>query len=215
MAAALLAPAQLQQGARARRSRPPPRLLSGVLPKGRRSRAPNAGLKPKDGVFLPHVHKLASKSPITTSGGWWRAEDRGGEMKRTNYRCGMVQRGDPSTPSPLGFPVLELTPQRDRRPCVREEDTSRGRPGRRSDAPGGLGGRDRAVAAAAERAGPVEAARARASQRNDARQAAASSDSTAAASGSGTAGRPPARPRPAFPAPQRAARGKAKFGSRR
>lgn len=75
-------------------------------------------------------------------------------------------------------------------------------------------GRDRTGAAAAWRAEPVEAARAHASQRSDARQAAATSDSTDAASGSGTR-RPVAHPRPTFPAPQRIGRGKAKFGSRR
>lgn len=55
--------------------------------------------------------------------------------------------------------------------------------------------RDRTVVAAASRTGPVEAARAYASQGNDARQAAAAFDPTAAASGRAKLeGRPPARP---------------------
>lgn len=76
----------------------------------------------------------------------------------------------------------------------------------------GIRRRDRRVAAATSRTGPVEAARAYASQGNDARQAAAAFDPTATASGRAKLeGRPPPTP----PAQQRTARGKAKFGSRR
>ena len=65
----------------------------------------------------------------------------------------------------------------------------------RSVPAGGIRRRDRTVAAAALRTGPVEAARAYASQGNDARQAAAASDPTAVASGKAKLeGRPPAPP---------------------
>lgn len=140
-----------------------------------------------------------------------------------------VQRVTPA-PCSSRLPGSKADPGAGRPACTRKEDTSPGGPGCRSaprtpsteaaSAAGGLGRRDRtgtgaaAAAAAAGRAGPVEAARAHAAQRSDARQAAATSDSTDAASGSG-ARRPAAHPRPTFPAPQRIGRGKAKFGSRR
>lgn len=75
--------------------------------------------------------------------------------------------------------------------------------------PGGeRGRRDRTVAAAASRTGPVGAARAYASQGNDARQAATASDPTdAASSGAGLAGRQLA-PHASRPATCRAGKGK-------
>lgn len=78
----------------------------------------------------------------------------------------------------------------------------------RSVPAGGIRRRDRTVAAAASRTGPVEAASAYASQGNDARQAAAASDPTAVASGKAKLeGRPPA-PQDSRPTTYRAGKGK-------
>ena len=78
----------------------------------------------------------------------------------------------------------------------------------RSVPAGGIRRRDRTVAAAASRTGPVEAARAYASQGNDVRQAAAASDPTAVASGKAKLeGRPPA-PYASRPTTYRAGKGK-------
>lgn len=73
---------------------------------------------------------------------------------------------------------------------------------------GGTGRRDGTVAAAASRTGPVEAARAYASQGNDARQAAAALDPTAAASGKAKLEGHPPVPHVSRPRTYRAGKGK-------
>lgn len=50
-------------------------------------------------------------------------------MNCTNYSSGMVKEGDPSTPFPLRFVVLKLTPEAGRpRYCMRKDGKSQGLP---------------------------------------------------------------------------------------